>query len=503
MSSAKRPQERLKLAIRLLPPGLTEDEFKSALGEEWQVGKGRIDWLDFSPGKVTKSLAKYSKPSTAWIRVANVSFVPQLEEKLRQTSFDDAKHTVNDALFPEGPLLEHALNQKVPSNRKRVDPRMGTIDQDTEFKKFLESLTNPIQKPSADLESSLNNEDTKVTTTPLIEHLRAKKAAREARPSKGGKDAREAGKNRRKGKDISSSATTSQDTQKRSKTDRQGKQAVKVLTRRLSTSSNQSEQSSSSTPAQPERRRGPAGPFNIAAKIQKDLGLGPSTPRRLASRQQQQAEPTSSARQSDSKPVSAANDTPRGPRNRERHRTAKDGSSTPAKQPQPIILKKSPLDLASSASMTSESQLTQPKASSEAKQSSQSITNPPISPSLRVFLKHANASQGVNESILQAALAAAFGPVVGVDIDKRKGIAHADFEEASAATAAVRAGRLEVAQGAVQILPYRERGPVVQRNNGGSVRGRPGARGGRGGSGGGRGGRPSGSSASGQVAGES
>lgn len=45
---------RLKLIIRRLPPGLIEEEFLTALGPEWKVGNGKVDWAMFKPGKVSK-----------------------------------------------------------------------------------------------------------------------------------------------------------------------------------------------------------------------------------------------------------------------------------------------------------------------------------------------------------------------------------------------------------------------------------------------------------------
>lgn len=50
----KPPTPRLKLLIRRLPPGLTQAELESALGEEWKAGAGKIDWLQYKPGKVSK-----------------------------------------------------------------------------------------------------------------------------------------------------------------------------------------------------------------------------------------------------------------------------------------------------------------------------------------------------------------------------------------------------------------------------------------------------------------
>lgn len=45
---------RLKLLVRRLPPGLTQAEFETALGSEWKVGGGKVDWFQYKPGKVSK-----------------------------------------------------------------------------------------------------------------------------------------------------------------------------------------------------------------------------------------------------------------------------------------------------------------------------------------------------------------------------------------------------------------------------------------------------------------
>jgi regulator of nonsense transcripts 3 len=50
----KPPAPRLKLLVRRLPPGLTQSEFENALGSEWMVGAGRVDWHQYKPGKVSK-----------------------------------------------------------------------------------------------------------------------------------------------------------------------------------------------------------------------------------------------------------------------------------------------------------------------------------------------------------------------------------------------------------------------------------------------------------------
>lgn len=45
---------RLKIQVRRLPPGLTEAEFKEAIGEDWLPGKERVDWMSYQPGKISK-----------------------------------------------------------------------------------------------------------------------------------------------------------------------------------------------------------------------------------------------------------------------------------------------------------------------------------------------------------------------------------------------------------------------------------------------------------------
>lgn len=53
-SSAKPVSPKLKVVIRRLPPGLTEGEFTTILGDEWKLGLGKVDWFSYEPGKDSK-----------------------------------------------------------------------------------------------------------------------------------------------------------------------------------------------------------------------------------------------------------------------------------------------------------------------------------------------------------------------------------------------------------------------------------------------------------------
>lgn len=45
---------RLKVVIRRLPPGLTEEELLENLGPEWRSGGERVDWMVYKPGKTSQ-----------------------------------------------------------------------------------------------------------------------------------------------------------------------------------------------------------------------------------------------------------------------------------------------------------------------------------------------------------------------------------------------------------------------------------------------------------------
>ena len=55
--SSKVPSTRLKIIVRRLPPGLTQTEFGEALGDEWKVNGGKVDWAVYKEGKISKEYA--------------------------------------------------------------------------------------------------------------------------------------------------------------------------------------------------------------------------------------------------------------------------------------------------------------------------------------------------------------------------------------------------------------------------------------------------------------
>ena len=52
--NSKPVTSRLKIVVRRLPPGLTQAEFEDALGDDWRIGKGKVDWAIYKEGKISK-----------------------------------------------------------------------------------------------------------------------------------------------------------------------------------------------------------------------------------------------------------------------------------------------------------------------------------------------------------------------------------------------------------------------------------------------------------------
>lgn len=50
----KAPAQGEKVVVRRLPPGMTQEEFVAILGDEWMVGRGKVDWFSYWPGKVSQ-----------------------------------------------------------------------------------------------------------------------------------------------------------------------------------------------------------------------------------------------------------------------------------------------------------------------------------------------------------------------------------------------------------------------------------------------------------------
>ena len=430
--------------------------------------------------------------------------------------FNDAQGSSNDSALLGPPAVEFAPFGRTPNSKVRKDARQGTIDQDPEFIEFLESLTNPIQKATnvdQENEASAKSKE-KVTTTPLIQYLRDKKAnkGKEASsPVKGSKHTRQDSKDG-KGSSGSEKKTPPKPAivsspDKRSaqvvKVENAARDAVKVLNKQAT--NNKKPMSppvvvpptvASTPPAPLAEKKRERGNVSVAARIlQRDLGLGggqgrggrggrrggsvapaktDATPSTLQA--QTEAPKTIVATPPEKPPANTQKVTP--PDTAPQSTNSKDDTTSPQSQV-PSSTAVPPTGPAATRNSAKPNPQLRAGKMPPAKTPPAS-RGPVISPTAtQAFLKHANPSQGITEPLLEETFSG-FGPVKKVEIDKKKGFAYVDFAEPDGLQKAIEASPVKVAQGQVVVLE-RKTGPTLQARNARGGGGGPAMMGNRGG----------------------
>lgn len=495
----------------------------------WQSLKGvspPISSHAFNHSLTAFSLAKPSRPSRAYLHLTDQRHLATLSEKVRQTSFNDAKNTFRDSALLGPPSLEFAPYTRISGGRRKNDARQASIDQDPDFQAFLESLTNPITKPPT-VDTDAPKQEVKITTTPLIEHLREKKAAKEKPSAKaagkhGRQESREAKAIEKKvAKTAKDAAQSPEKGRKPTKADVAAREAVKVLNREAGGQKPTTDTTASpaSTPSAQRRRERP--PVSVAAKIQRDLGLTPAAGRRGTRAAADTSKAAESEKDKDTSPAPASTtSSPTVPQ--AKTSTPNRGSKAPRERrgSKSSLVEKTNIDTSQDAAKVPTGPAQQktipqqqppkgpaanrqtpkvtPKQTPDATKTTTPSTSQPTPAPRQAFLKHANASQGITEPLLHEALSP-FGAIDHLEIDKRKGFAYVDFVEPEGLKNAIAASPVKVAQGAVQVLERKDRPanaarspmpPVAPMQHHGPTRGgfrgrgAPRGRGGRGGHGG-------------------
>lgn len=459
---------------------------------------------------------KPSRPAVAYMHLAKPEFVPVLGELVRSATWEDSSNTYHDPalLFP--PFVEKCAFQRIPPPKDRVDSRQGTIDTDPDFMAFLEELANPQGPPSTGPEEN-GDAPAAPAVTPLIQYLKAKKAANKDKDPGSSKGAR----SKQDGK--SGKSKGSEDSKKAKDKGDKPKEEVKILKKSSADASKEStkgtgssakaapaaaaaasQASSSSEP--PKSRR--AGIAAAARLLQRDLGLSPGTAHRRARLDAAKAEadtkppttpPPAPASKAAAGPSAAASPPPalaaqapkdqqakpqasgrsrgRGGKNADKGKGPENSANGPgltAANP-PVLLKKRPEQAAGSQASVSTScspapapqkpaasgsagkagaEKPKPAAAAQKKDKAQGAPG-----AARGFVKHANPSQGVTEQLLKQALGA-FGTVSFVEMDKRKGFAYVDFTEQEGLARAMAASPVAVAQATVQVLERKDKKPA-------------------------------------------
>ena len=447
-------------------------------------------------------MAKPSRPSRAYLHLTKPDYLGALSDKVRETTFTDAKASGGDSSLLGPPSVEFAPYGRIPHAKIRKDARQGTIDQDPEFIDFLESLTNPTVKPipaEVTIEREANKGDAPMVT-PLIQYLRDKKNNKGKDPNPATKsikharnDSKDSKTNVPSDKRISpkSAKESIPATDKRSataiKVEKAAREAVKVLNKHAANATRAPAVASSPigsvpptptptiaspTPAVEKRRE--RGNVSVAARIlQRDLGIGTSPNSR---RRRDLITPTGSAttanttapnKQSSTavmpgpQPSGATENVMPSPLPTQSIKTPTPSVDDPNTKP-----KKSSISSVTPIGPAASRALPKVAASSTNRASTTSTPTKPIlstPSSTQAFLKHANPSQGVTEPLLLDAFAG-FGTINKVEIDKKKGFAYVEFADPDGLQKAIKASPVKVAQGQVVVLE-RKTGSSLQARN--------------------------------------
>lgn len=392
------------------------------------------------------------------------SILDALSAFVKQSTFHDARSTSKDPCLLGPPSLEFAPFGRVPGNRIRKDGRQGTIDQDPEFIDFLQSLTEPVTKFNFIGEGGdpTDAKAAKVTTTPLVEFLKEKKANKgkevtAAKTSKlqGKADTKDIKAEKIDLKNVSVIKKESSRSPEKAKVEKATQDAVKAVNKSVSLLKGNRDivepastpAKSPATPQSPVKRERERGSASVAARIlQRDLGLTPTRERKIF------RGGNSSSKASGGAELELKT-TPASPATQSFSKAAEPPTSTISDQPStptPSIQTTPP---------------TGPRINKPSVPSSQSVNKPVYKPSERptrpspspspgsksAFLKHANFSQGVTEELLNKTFST-FGAVTRCEIDRKKGFGYVDFEDPNSLSQAMLASPIKVGDKGGQVV---------------------------------------------------
>eukprot|EP00966_Prymnesium_polylepis_P254907 5889971-Prymnesium_polylepis.1 len=156
-------ERRLKIVHRVLPPELTEDEYRGSI-EKWLP---QVDWLRFEPGEVPEFKQAITL-ATAYLRFTSTDAALQFSKEMDGAAYRDCAGRLTRC------EVEWAAIQRIPSKKERKDHRQGSIEEDGHYQAWLEELTAekpPVKSAEQQLEERERAERGKkqlVVITPLM-----------------------------------------------------------------------------------------------------------------------------------------------------------------------------------------------------------------------------------------------------------------------------------------------------------------------------------------------
>ncbi|KAJ8351216.1 hypothetical protein SKAU_G00226920 [Synaphobranchus kaupii] len=170
--SKEKKEAMTKIVVRRLPPSLTKEEL-----EEQLQPLPEVDYLEFFSNDTSQFPHLFSR--------AYINFKNQEDIVLFRDRFDG--YVFIDNRGQEYPaIVEFAPFQKIAKKKnKKKDAKAGTIDEDADYKKFLEHYNGDDEKFTSTPETLLEEIEAKTKelvakkTTPLLDFLKNKQRIRE------------------------------------------------------------------------------------------------------------------------------------------------------------------------------------------------------------------------------------------------------------------------------------------------------------------------------------
>ncbi|XP_028292144.1 regulator of nonsense transcripts 3A isoform X2 [Gouania willdenowi] len=157
-----------KVVIRRLPPSLSKDQLEEQLSP-----LPSYDYFEFFPADQSLYPHLFSR---AYINFKNTKDIVLFRDRFDGYVFIDAKGQEYPA------VVEFAPFQKISKKKlKKKDAKAGSIEEDTEYRRFLENYSCDEEKSMANPETLLGEIEAKTReliakrTTPLLEYIKNKK----------------------------------------------------------------------------------------------------------------------------------------------------------------------------------------------------------------------------------------------------------------------------------------------------------------------------------------
>ncbi|CAI9726839.1 regulator of nonsense transcripts 3B-like isoform X1 [Octopus vulgaris] len=194
-----RDQPPTKVVIRRLPPSLSPEIFLEQI-----LPLPAYDYFYYVKADMSLGVNAFTR---AYINFPCAEDICTFKDKFDGYVFVDKKGNEYPA------VVEFAPFQKVPKKKMRkADTKKGTIDQDSEFQKFVENIKNPHSEPTVPIESYLEELENKrkelkanhgvpKMTTPLIEFIKRKREEKKASLQRQREDRKKREQERRKARD--------------------------------------------------------------------------------------------------------------------------------------------------------------------------------------------------------------------------------------------------------------------------------------------------------------